>query len=201
MSVEAISAAFKVQGLTASEKLVLLVLADSANNETHQCWPSQKKLAEYTGLSKRTIWAAVDSLAKKGMIKKTGRLREGTHEKTSNLMELLIVTEAPGYVPRHVDKPVKTKAKKSSEVSQSLRHVSQPLPQGIATVATQNLSIEPKNEPARAREPCEEARPTRLDEAEMRARAKALREATSAALLSARKDPRDQSHRMRVRAQ
>lgn len=201
MSVEAISAAFKVQGLTASEKLVLLVLADSANNETHQCWPSQKKLAEYTGLSKRTIWAAVDSLTKKGMIKKTGRLREGTHEKTSNLMELLIVTEAPGYVPRHVDKPVKTKAKKTPEVSQSLRHVSQPLPQGIATVATHNLSIEPKNEPARAREPCEEARPTRLDEAEMRARAKALREATSAALLSARKDPRDQSHRMRVRAQ
>lgn len=149
MSVEAISAAFKAQGLTPSEKLVLLVLADSANNETHQCWPSQKKLAEYTGLSKRTIWAAVDSLTKKGLIKKTGRLREGTHEKTSNLMELLIVTQAPGYVPRSVDKPRKTKAK----VSQPLRHVSQPLPQGIATVATQNLSNEPKKEPARAREP------------------------------------------------
>jgi len=75
VSIEAISAAFKAQGLTASEKLVLLVLADGANHETHQCWPSQKKLAEYTGLSKRTIWAAVDSLTKKGMIKKTGRLQ------------------------------------------------------------------------------------------------------------------------------
>lgn len=149
MSIEAIAAAFKVQGLSASEKLVLLVLADGANHETHQCWPSQRKLSEYTGLSKRTIWAAVDSLSKKGHIKKTGRLREGTHEKTSNLMELLIVTQAPGYVPRPVDKPRKTKAK----VSQPLRHVSQPLPQGIATVATQNLPIEPKNEIARAREP------------------------------------------------
>jgi DNA-binding transcriptional MocR family regulator len=197
VSIEAISAAFKAQGLTASEKLVLLVLADGANHETHQCWPSQKKLAEYTGLSKRTIWAAVDSLTKKGMIKKTGRLREGTHEKTSNLMELLIVTQAPGYVPRPVDKPRKTKTK----VSQPLRHVSQPLPQGIATVATQNLPIEPLIEPSRAREPCEGALATRPDDAEMRARAKALREATSAALLATRKDPRDQSHRMRVRAQ
>lgn len=67
-----------MRGLTPSEKLVLLALANFANDKM-QCWPSQERLAADTELSARTVWAALRSLEDKRMLSRTSRKRaDGT---------------------------------------------------------------------------------------------------------------------------
>ena len=185
MSVQAISAAFATTGLSPSEKLLLLALANYAGPKM-TCFPSHSTLAEDTGMSERNILRIFKQLEARGLVSRKAQKR-GNRSRTSDLITLHfdgdVVSPGRKVGGDMVSGGVGTNASKGGDM------VSPPEP------------IEPLIEPARAREPCGEARPSRLDEAEMRARAKALREATSAALLSARKDPRDQSHRMRVRAQ
>jgi hypothetical protein len=55
------------QGLIPSQKLVLLSLADRAN-EQHICWPSIYRLAIDTGLDERTIYRTIKSLTDKGIL-------------------------------------------------------------------------------------------------------------------------------------
>lgn len=67
-----------MRGLSPSEKLVLLALANFAN-ERMQCWPSQERLAADTELSARTVWAALKSLEDRHMLSRTSRKRaDGT---------------------------------------------------------------------------------------------------------------------------
>jgi hypothetical protein len=58
--------------LTATEKLVLLSLADRAN-EDHECWPSKERLIQDTCLKRHTVFKAIASLESKGFLMKTGR--------------------------------------------------------------------------------------------------------------------------------
>ena len=74
MSVQAISAAFAVQGVTPSEKLVLLALANYADAEA-RCWPSQARLARDTGLTDRQIRRVFVSLMAAGLMTKQERRR------------------------------------------------------------------------------------------------------------------------------
>ena len=74
MSVQAISAAFAVQGVTPSEKLVLLALANYADAEG-RCWPSQSRLARDTGLTDRQIRRVFVSLMTAGLMSKQERRR------------------------------------------------------------------------------------------------------------------------------
>lgn len=68
MSIEASSWAWRLQGLTASQKLVLLALADHADQDG-VCWPGQSGIAKKTGLSDRTVKRARADLEKKEIIK------------------------------------------------------------------------------------------------------------------------------------
>lgn len=53
--------------LTASERLVLLVLAESARDETRTCWPTMELLVKRTGLgSDRSVRKALVRLAERG---------------------------------------------------------------------------------------------------------------------------------------
>ena len=52
------------------EKLVLLALADCANDEG-ECWPSIATLRRKTGAGERTIQRSIDSLQKAGLLKRT----------------------------------------------------------------------------------------------------------------------------------
>lgn len=61
--------------LPASEKLVLLALADNANDEGH-CWPSATTIARKCGQGERTVRRAVQSLIAKGHLSQ--RQRSGT---------------------------------------------------------------------------------------------------------------------------
>lgn len=78
MSVQAITCALAIRGITASEKLVLLALANYAD-ENMQCFPSQKRLADDTCLTERTMRTVIASLTERGMLSKVERRRpDGT---------------------------------------------------------------------------------------------------------------------------
>lgn len=49
-------------GLGLSHKLVLLSLADHANQETSKCWPSVPRMARRTGVSKRQVQRCIKEL-------------------------------------------------------------------------------------------------------------------------------------------
>ena len=71
MSLEAITWAFR-QSLTPSEKLVLLTLADYADDE-NKCWPKQETLATRTGLKRPTIALKMKLLESAGLLTRMKR--------------------------------------------------------------------------------------------------------------------------------
>lgn len=68
MSNEAITWAFKQEGLTMTEKFVLIALADYAN-ESHMCFPAHEKTAKRVAASKSTVQRAVKGLEDKGLLR------------------------------------------------------------------------------------------------------------------------------------
>jgi len=77
VSVAAITAAWKVD-CEPTQKLVLLALADHANDETWKCWPSLGHLHKKTGLNRRTVSRAIKALIDSGLIGRINRGREST---------------------------------------------------------------------------------------------------------------------------
>lgn len=78
MSVQAITCALAIRGITASEKLVLLALANYAD-EHMRCWPSQARLADDTYLTERTMRTVLAALEKRRMLSRQERRRpDGT---------------------------------------------------------------------------------------------------------------------------
>lgn len=79
MSIDATRFVWKLSSklVTASEKILLLSMADRAN-ESHKCWPSQRRLEQDTCLNRKTIIKCIQSLEQKGLImkcaEKKGRL-------------------------------------------------------------------------------------------------------------------------------
>ena len=55
-------------------KTVLLMLCDMADNKTYRAWPSIKKLAEYCGISERTVIRAIIKLEKLDVLKKRKKI-------------------------------------------------------------------------------------------------------------------------------
>ncbi len=68
MSVTAIDWALrKVKGVTATQKLILICLANHAGPDG-SCWPAQKTLASYSGLARQTINRTLSELENSGLI-------------------------------------------------------------------------------------------------------------------------------------
>lgn len=124
MSVQALSCAFAIRGITSSEKLVLLALANFAN-EKMECWPSQERIAADTELSERTVWAALNKLEALGMLTRERRKRpDGTRSTDKFTLHFSpIVRSEP------VANPAKPTRKSCESQSQSLQ-------EPVATVAT-----------------------------------------------------------------
>jgi hypothetical protein len=74
VSVQALSCAMSIRGVSASEKLLLLVLANYADDKM-MCWPSHKRIAEDTSLSQRTILSLLKGLEARGVITRSERHR------------------------------------------------------------------------------------------------------------------------------
>jgi DNA-binding transcriptional ArsR family regulator len=60
--------------LQATRKMVLLALADNANDEGTDCWPSIGKLVEKCSMSERAIQGHLAALEESGYIKRHERL-------------------------------------------------------------------------------------------------------------------------------
>ena len=87
MSVRASSWAWSLEEVMGSEALVLLALADQANDEG-LCWPSQEKLAPKARQSVSTLRRSLRSLEKMGLL--TTIMRSSTRGRRSNLYLLHI---------------------------------------------------------------------------------------------------------------
>ena len=68
MSLEAITWAIKVEGCCASDKLVLLLLANRQNNDTGDCYPSIARVVAESGLGRRTVIRAIQRLEEIGLL-------------------------------------------------------------------------------------------------------------------------------------
>jgi hypothetical protein len=108
MSWTALAWASKQKTGSSNSKLVLLMLANFAN-EKNECYPSFKKLCELTELSRATVIRCIKVLEQGGMIERKERFTqfEGGNRQTSNLYLLKLALE--GYQAEtheyHTDTP------------------------------------------------------------------------------------------------
>lgn len=82
MSMMLMAKAFQVDVGGASRKLVLVKLADNANDKG-ECWPSYQHIADQCEMSRRSVMGHIAALCKSGLIAK--RTRKGPKGNTSNL--------------------------------------------------------------------------------------------------------------------
>ena len=70
MSVRAISEALNdaPRGMTTGDRLVLIVIAEAANDTTRMAWESVATIARKTNLSKRSVYRILDKLEREGII-------------------------------------------------------------------------------------------------------------------------------------
>lgn len=90
MSNDALSWAFNLQGISPTDKHVLLNLADFAD-EVGSCYPSRKTIARRTGLSTRTVERALESLQTQGLLAASARHQSG--RQTTNRYHLHVGTQ------------------------------------------------------------------------------------------------------------
>ncbi len=69
------------------DKLVLLALADHANDEDFTCFPSVRQLSLKTNMARATVFRALESLEGMGLIKRINR-KASKVVQMSNLYEL-----------------------------------------------------------------------------------------------------------------
>ena len=72
MSVRVMSLVFENQTLSSTEKLIMLALADHANDEGKSIYPSQNRLSRKTSLARGTVNLHIQELIKKGYLNMVG---------------------------------------------------------------------------------------------------------------------------------
>lgn len=85
MSVQALSCAITMRGVSASEKLLLLVLANYADDQM-KCWPSHRRLAADACLSERSVLTLLKGLEARRIISREGRKREDGSRSTDTII-------------------------------------------------------------------------------------------------------------------
>lgn len=128
MSVQALTAALAVRDVTASEKLVLMLLANYAD-EHMQCWPSHRKLAEDACLTERTVLTILKGLEAHAIIERVERRRRDG-SRSSDVITLNLGGET--ISPR-------------GEIDD--RGVGKPFPQG-GEIISPLTTFEPKSKPS-----------------------------------------------------
>lgn len=68
MSIEAMTWAIELEGLTPTENHVLLLLANRHNKDSGLCYPSMSRISSESGMARRTVIRAVKSLEQKGLL-------------------------------------------------------------------------------------------------------------------------------------
>ena len=94
MSIEAMNAALQVKTGSPSRKLILLVLANMANQDG-ECWPSVQYISDRTELSRSTVLRHLKTLEEQKIVQV--QRRKSKTGQTSNLY----VIDCSGVSPRH----------------------------------------------------------------------------------------------------
>lgn len=104
MAVQVMGEALRTTGVTSTEKLVLIGLADHANHDGTGAWPSVATLAEYADVTERTVQRCLRSLEDKGLIQK-GDQRHVQHVRADKRPTVYDVTLDRGdvYVAPQLD--------------------------------------------------------------------------------------------------
>ncbi|WP_206964650.1 helix-turn-helix domain-containing protein, partial [Streptomyces beijiangensis] len=63
--------------VTASEKLTLMKLADSADDDTRLAVPTQRRLVAWVGVSEKRVSTIITGLVAKGLVERVATAREG----------------------------------------------------------------------------------------------------------------------------
>ncbi len=78
MSIDLFALAWKVEFPGKPiKKLVLLSLADQANDRDHHCWPTYETIARRCGMSRRTAITTIAELEEQGFIRRVARYKVG----------------------------------------------------------------------------------------------------------------------------
>lgn len=98
MSHGATSGAWGITGLSSTQKLVLLCLADHADRE-NRCWPSLACISRRTCLSERAVWQAVRDLEGRRLVRTETRGRNQSNVYTLDLAPAAIAPDASNAPP------------------------------------------------------------------------------------------------------
>lgn len=101
MSNKAITWAWDQQ-LPPREKLILICLADAANDEDWQCWPSQRHVAAKTGYSIATVKRSLKTLDETGYLTRDHR-RRADGSRSSDVYTLNTTRVQPDTTPAQPD--------------------------------------------------------------------------------------------------
>jgi biotin operon repressor len=145
MSAKATFWAWAQKGMKANHKLVLLSLANYANDD-NRCWPSYNTIADETGLSRSSIIRASNELKKNGYIEILHR-NNTNGSNTSNVFLLKIQLTVEQVKPNDV-----VSHRHHHSVTQTPPSVRERLPQchtdtTLVSERHPNLTIESKKEP------------------------------------------------------
>lgn len=86
---------FALKGLTPTVKLVLLHLAEHADKDTGECWPGFGRLADFTGLTRRSIIYSINCLEKMEFVTITPPTTRKTNTYVLHMDKLVAWSLAP----------------------------------------------------------------------------------------------------------
>jgi len=136
MSVDATRWAWKAPVKSATQRLILLSLADRAG-EHHTCYPSLKRLAKDTVLNIKTVQKVISDLIEDGLVVDTGE-RKGFSKRVRVLQ--LVGVESREYTQNRDDSKIGNIPKKGIKDVPKIGMNNDP------KIGMQNLTIEPNNE-------------------------------------------------------
>ena len=150
MSVQAITWALDYPAGSVTEKVILLVLANYAN-EYGISWPSQKTLADQTALGERTVRRVLADMERRGVIRRIVR-RRGNGSRQSDMILLMAFSARKPAPPGMLDDegepsvPCPSRQPANRDNRPNLPHDNRPLwPHPPATVAALDTSLILKN--------------------------------------------------------
>lgn len=97
MSVKIMSMVFDNQELDSTQKLIMLALADHANDEGKSIYPSQDTLSLKTGLARETINRKIRELIGLGYL-----IKKGYKKSRAGVLELEIIVQKLGVTDDHI---------------------------------------------------------------------------------------------------